>query len=87
VDRNRVTELIAAIYRLSLPHGGVDRNRTGYSDKVIQKGRSLTGAWIETEIARDYDRVTSRSLTGAWIETPPAFAEINRRRRFRSTPP
>ena len=54
----------------SLPHGSADRNDLGEHPLVAARGRSLTGARIETRNSPDRtDRASGRSLTGARIET------------------
>ncbi len=49
---------------LKLPYTG---------EYLNNKGRTLTGAWIETESPVTQGRgIKGRTLTGAWIETPSA---------------
>ena len=52
VDRNLGYPDPAAHLRESLPHGGVDRNGAFAADAGVDRGRSLTGAWIETRTRR-----------------------------------
>ena len=41
--------------------------------------RALTGAWIETVVRSDLERILlRRALTGAWIETPALMAHRRR---------